>query len=78
MLTQKEDFGVVTKQIYLIEHINRQNMPRTMAFSHSQAITYQGKVFAFADYPELERQDRLNISKRDLVSFDGNDWLVFS
>ena len=78
LLTQKEEFGSLTKEVYLIEHLNKQNMPRPMAFSGGQCITYQGKVFAFADWPEVERADRLNISKRDLVSFDGTDWTVFA
>lgn len=78
LFTQKEEFGAVTKEVYLIEHLNKQNLPRPMGFSNGQAITYQGRIFAFADWPEVERNDRINVSKRDLVSFDGSEWTIFA
>lgn len=74
MLVQVEEFGSLGKQAYYIEHVNKQRLPRALGFTHQQAVTFHGRLMAFADCPELEQQDRVNIGKRELITFDGVDW----
>lgn len=74
MLVQVEEFGATGRQNYFIEYVNKQRMPRSLGFTNSQCITFHGRLMAFADCPEMEQTDRLNIEKRELVSFDGVDW----
>lgn len=62
------------KYKYTIEALNKNVLTRPSGFGHDQAIVVDQKVLAFADCPDFNNPEVFNVSRRDLVIFDGSKW----
>lgn len=69
-----DNSGPRNATVYKIDNINKQNLSKQISFSSSQAIIHKNAVLSFSDIIDSEAEDKMNIEKRNLCSFDGLQW----